>query len=175
MTIYALGDTTPQYNEDEVFIAPSADVMGNVTLGDGVNIWFGAVLRGDDNAITIGENTNVQDNAVLHLDTNFPCTIGKNVTIGHKAIVHGCTVGDNSLIGMGAIILDGAVIGRNCLIGAGALVGMNKEIPDNSLVMGVPGKIIRERSAEDEVSQIAHSASYVAKGRMFKEKLRLEL
>jgi len=172
MTIYALGDTAPQFNEDTVFIAPSADVMGNVTLGENVNIWFGAVLRGDDNAITIGDNTNVQDNAVLHLDTEFPCTVGKNVTIGHKAIVHGCTIGDNTLIGMGAVILDGAVIGRNCLIGAGALVGMNKEIPDNSLVMGVPGKIIRERSSEDEVSQIGHAQGYVEKGRMFKEKLR---
>ena len=103
MTIYALGDMTPQFNEDTVFIAPSADVMGNVTLGDNVNIWFGAVLRGDDNAITIGDNTNVQDNAVLHLDDTYPCTVGKNVTIGHKAIVHGCTIGDNTLIGMGAV------------------------------------------------------------------------
>jgi len=169
--LYRLNDINPQL-AGKCYVAPDAAVIGDVYLAEDTSVWFGAVLRGDDNAITIGENTNVQDNAVLHLDTTFPCTIGKNVTIGHKAIVHGCTVGNNSLIGMGAIILDGAVIGRNCLIGAGALVGMNKEIPDNSLVMGVPGKIIRQRSAEDEVSQIAHSASYVEKGRMFKEKLQ---
>jgi len=172
MTVYAIGDATPQYNENTVFIAPSANVMGNVILEDNVNIWFGAVLRADDNTMTIGENTNIQDNAVLHLDPVYPCTVGKNVTIGHKAIVHGCTIGDNSLIGMGATILDGAKIGRNCLIGAGALVGMNKEIPDNSMVLGVPGKIIRQRGEEDEKMQLLHAAAYVEKGRMFRENLR---
>ena len=171
MTVYALGDYTPTYNPEQVFIAPSADVIGNVTLADGVNIWFGAVLRGDDNAINIGENTNIQDNAVVHLDTEFPCTIGSHVTVGHKAIVHGCTIGDNTLIGMGAIILDGARIGRNCLIGAGALVGMNKDIPDNSMVLGVPGKVVRELDPSNEEGQIGHAMGYVYKGRLFMEKL----
>ncbi len=127
-----------------VFVAPGAAIAGDVTIGEQCSVWYNATIRADDEPIVIGQRTNVQDNAVLHVDFDYPLVIGDGVTIGHGAIVHGCTVGDNTLIGMGAIILNGAKIGNNCIIGAGALVTQNKEIPDGSLVMGTPGKIVRE-------------------------------
>ena len=130
-------------DEGAVFVAANATVLGDVTLGRGVNIWYGAVLRADEGALILGENSNVQDNAVLHCDPGGQVVLGKNVTVGHSAIVHGCTVGDNSLVGMHATILNHAVVGRNCIIGAGALVPEGMVIPDNSVAVGVPARVIK--------------------------------
>lgn len=154
-------DTFPTVSPT-AFIADSADVIGRVTIGDDSGIWFGAVLRGDVNQITIGNRSNIQDQSVVHVDRTHPAQIGDDVTIGHGAIVHGCTIGNGSLIGMGAIILDGAVIGENVLVGAGSLVPQGKVIPPRSLVMGSPAKIIRALT-EEEVEQLMDSANrYVA-------------
>lgn len=146
MPVYQLGEDRPQIGED-VFIAPNAQVIGRVRLGDGASVWFGAVIRGDNEWISIGEATNIQDNAVLHSDIGAPLTIGAGCTIGHAAIVHGCTVEENVLIGMGATILNGARIGRNSIVGAGALVTEGKEFPDNSLIVGAPAKAVRSLDA----------------------------
>ncbi|SEQ23241.1 Carbonic anhydrase or acetyltransferase, isoleucine patch superfamily [Loktanella sp. DSM 29012] len=143
MTLYALNDIRPTLG-DGVWIAPGAHVMGRVDLGDRVNIWFNVTIRGDNDPITIGADSNIQENAVLHNDPGFPLTVGQGCTIGHKAMLHGCTIGDNTMIGMGATVLNGAVIGKNCLIGAGALITEGKTIPDGSLVMGAPGKVVRQ-------------------------------
>ena len=142
MTIYALGDLTPEIHEGAC-VAPDANVIGNVKLEEGSSVWFCSTLRGDNELIHVGKGSNVQENCVFHTDMGFPLTIGENCTIGHKVMLHGCTIGDNTLIGMGATILNGAKIGKNCLIGAGALITEKKEIPDNSLVMGAPGKVVR--------------------------------
>ena len=145
MAIYELDGQGPELPANgNYFIADTADVIGKVRLLDSASVWFGAVLRGDNEWIDVGEGSNVQDGAVLHTDMGAPLTIGANCTIGHKAILHGCTIGDNSLIGMGATVLNHVRIGRNCLIGANALIAEGKEIPDNSLVVGAPGKIIRQ-------------------------------
>ncbi|MCP5038083.1 MAG: gamma carbonic anhydrase family protein [Rhodobacteraceae bacterium] len=142
MSIYSLGDLRPEIAED-AWVAPGAQVIGDVVLEAGSSIWFGAVLRGDTEPIRVGAGSNIQENSVLHADPGFPVTVGAGCTVGHKAIVHGCTIGEGSLIGMGATILNGAKIGKNCLIGAGALVTEGKEIPNGSLVMGVPAKVVR--------------------------------
>ncbi|MAZ31935.1 MAG: gamma carbonic anhydrase family protein [Thalassospira sp.] len=144
MTIYSLDDQRPTLPKEGTFwIAPGAHVIGRVVLAQNASVWFGAVLRGDNEVLEIGEGTNIQEHAMVHSDPGYPVSIGRHVTVGHRAIVHGCTIGDNALIGMGATVLNGAQIGRNCLIGAGALVTEGKEIPDGSLVMGAPGKIVR--------------------------------
>jgi carbonic anhydrase/acetyltransferase-like protein (isoleucine patch superfamily) len=144
MTLYNLDGVSPDLpGVGACWVAPSADVMGRVRLLKDASVWFGAVLRGDNEWLIIGEGSNVQDGCVLHSDMGAPLTVGKDCTIGHKAILHGCTIGDNSLIGMGATVLNHAVIGKNCLIGAGALIPERKVIPDNSLVVGSPGKVIR--------------------------------
>lgn len=145
MAIYSLDGVAPKFPaEGSYWVAASADLMGKVRLCHNASVWFHAVLRGDNEWIEVGEGSNVQDGAVLHTDMGAPLTIGANCTIGHKAILHGCTIGDNSLIGMGATVLNHVKIGRNCLIGANALIAEGKEIPDNSLVVGAPGKIIRQ-------------------------------
>ena len=141
--IYALGDLTPEIDADS-WIAPDANVIGKVRLLAGASIWFTATLRGDNEWIEIGAGSNVQEGCTLHTDMGYPLTIGRDCTIGHNVILHGCTIGDETLIGMGATILNGAKIGKNCLIGAGALITEGKEIPDGSLVMGSPGKVVRE-------------------------------
>lgn len=141
--LYELDGISPTV-ADNAWIAPGAHVMGNVTLAADSSVWFGCTLRGDNDPIIIGKGSNVQDNCVFHTDIGFPLTVGAGCTIGHKAILHGCTIGDNSLIGMGAKVLNGAVIGKNCLIGAGALITEGKTIPDGSLVMGAPGKVVRD-------------------------------
>ena len=151
-------------DEGAVFVAPNATVLGDVVLGPGSSVWYGAVLRGDDGTLTLGENTNVQDNAVLHCDPGGAVTLGKNVTVGHCALVHGCTVGDGSLIGMHATLLNHCVVGKNCIIGAGALVPEGKIIPDDSLVVGVPGKIIKQVSPEQAAANLANAAHYVGGG-----------
>ncbi|WP_313757057.1 gamma carbonic anhydrase family protein [Tissierella sp.] len=142
---------------DKAFISETSDVLGDVTMGEGSSIWYGAVARGDMSYITIGEYTNIQDNATIHVDTNSPCKIGNYTTVGHNAVVHGCEVGNNCLIGMGSIILNGAVIGDNCIIAAGALITKGTVIPPNSMVMGSPGKVKREVSKE-EIETIRYNA-----------------
>jgi carbonic anhydrase/acetyltransferase-like protein (isoleucine patch superfamily) len=168
VTAYALDGVAPELPEEGAYwIAPSASVIGKVRLERFASVWFGAVIRGDNELITIGENSNVQDGAVMHTDPGLPLTIGKGCTIGHKAILHGCTIGDNTLIGMGAVILNRARIGRNCLIGANALITEGKEIPDNSLVMGQPGKIAGELN-EEAIARLAKSAeNYVRNWQRF--------
>jgi carbonic anhydrase/acetyltransferase-like protein (isoleucine patch superfamily) len=141
----------------EAFIAETADIMGDVTVGEGSSLWYGAVARGDMNYITIGKCTNIQDNATLHVDTNSPLEIGDYTTVGHNAVAHGCKVGNNCLIGMGAIILNNAVIGDNCIVGAGALITKEVNIPPNSLVLGAPGKVKRELSKE-EIETVKNNA-----------------
>ncbi len=142
MSLYALGAHEPQL-ADDAWVAPGCHVIGKVVLAARASVWFGSTLRGDNELIHIGEGSNVQENTVMHTDMSYPLTVGAGCTIGHKAMLHGCTIGDNSLVGMGATILNGAVIGDNCLIGAGALITEGKVIPDGSIVMGVPGKVIR--------------------------------
>jgi carbonic anhydrase/acetyltransferase-like protein (isoleucine patch superfamily) len=156
MTIYALDGETPEIDAT-AWVAPGAHVIGKVTLAPGSSVWFGTTIRGDNERISLGENTNVQENCVLHTDMGFPLEIGAGVTVGHKAMLHGCTIGENSLIGMGATVLNGARIGRDCLIGAGALITEGKEIPDGSLVMGVPGKVIRQLD-EAAIAKLRQSA-----------------
>ena len=143
MTLYALGDKRPVLHDD-TWTAPDANLIGDVVLEEGASVWFCATLRGDNEQILVGAGSNVQENCVFHTDMGFPLIIGRNCTIGHKVMLHGCVIGNNSLIGMGATILNGAKIGDNCLIGAGALIPEGKEIPDGSLVMGMPGKVVRQ-------------------------------
>lgn len=144
MTVFALGDKKPVLPADgEYWIAPGATVLGDVTMKPGASVWFGAVVRGDNDPIVIGRDTNIQDGSVLHSDPGQPLIIGDGVTVGHKAMLHSCTIGDNSLIGIGAVILGRAVIGRDCIIGANALITEGKVIPDGSLVMGQPGKVVK--------------------------------
>jgi carbonic anhydrase/acetyltransferase-like protein (isoleucine patch superfamily) len=144
MSLYTLDGVAVQTPEDGAFwVAPGATLIGHVILRRNASVWFNAVLRGDNEPIEVGENSNVQDGAVLHTDPGAPLTIGRDVTVGHLAMLHGCTIGDGSLIGIGSVILNGAKIGKGCLIGAKALVGENKEIPDGSVVLGAPGRIIR--------------------------------
>ena len=173
MSVYNLGDVAPELpGPDEYWIAPNAAVMGNVILKKNASVWFGATIRGDNDPIIIGENSNVQDGSVLHTDTGSPLTIGANVTVGHMVMLHGCSIGDNSLVGIGSIILNGAKIGKNCLIGANVLITEGKEIPDNSLVMGAPGKVIREVS-EGQARMLAGGAMhYVANWQRYKRELR---
>ena len=143
MTLYALDGLRPEIAED-TWIAPDANLIGRIVVETGGSVWFGCTLRGDNEEIRVGAGSNVQENVVCHTDPGFPLRIGSGCTIGHKAMLHGCVIGENSLIGMGATVLNGARIGRNCLIGAGALITEGKEIPDGSLVMGTPGKVVRQ-------------------------------
>jgi carbonic anhydrase/acetyltransferase-like protein (isoleucine patch superfamily) len=154
--IYALDNRQPEFL-GECFVADSAAVIGKVRLANNVGIWFGAVLRGDNELIDIGENSNVQDNSVLHTDMGVPLTVGKNVTIGHLVMLHGCTIGDNTLIGIKSVIMNHAVIGKNCIIGANTLITEGKHIPDNSLVMGSPGKVVRQLT-DEEIARIKLNA-----------------
>ncbi|KSB88763.1 anhydrase [Caulobacter vibrioides] len=173
MTVYSLGDAAPTLPpEGEYWIAPSASVMGNVVLKQNASVWWGAVLRGDNDPITIGENSNIQDGSVLHTDAGIPLTIGANVTVGHLVMLHGCTIGDGSLIGIGSIILNGAKIGKNCLIGAGALITEGKEIPDNSMVVGAPGKVIREVSEHQAMILQASALHYVENWKRYRAGLK---
>jgi len=172
--IYQLGERRVRA-EGEYFIAESAVVIGNVLLLANASVWFNAVIRGDNELITIGENSNVQDGSVLHTDPGSPIVIGSHVTIGHKAMLHGCTIGDNSLVGINAVVLNGAKIGRNCLIGANALVTEGKEIPDNSMVLGSPGKVVRELTPP-QIEGLRQSAQhYVENARRFKRDLESQL
>ncbi len=169
MAIYALDGISPTLPDDgSYYVAPNAQVMGKVVLHKESSVWFGAVLRGDNETITIGKRSNVQDNAVLHTDPGCPLILGEGVIVGHQVMMHGCTVGDNSLIGIGAVILNKAVIGKNCIIGAGALITEGKVIPDNSLVVGSPGRVVREIT-EPQVQFLKLNAQvYVDNAKRFK-------
>lgn len=158
MSLYILGDKTPQYG-DNTWVAPNATVIGDVRMGKNVSIWWNATLRGDNDPIHIGDNTNVQDGSVLHTDEGVPMQIGHDVTIGHLVMLHGCTIGDGSLIGIGSVILNRAVIGKNCIVGANTLIPEGKVFPDKVLIVGSPGKIVRELT-DDEVARLHHSAEH---------------
>ncbi|MDY0250099.1 MAG: gamma carbonic anhydrase family protein [Pseudomonas sp.] len=158
----------------ESWIAPTAAVIGKVRLEAGASIWFGTVLRGDNELIHIGENSNVQDGTVMHTDMGWPLTIGKGVTIGHNAMLHGCTVGDHSLIGINAVILNGAKIGKHCIIGANALVAEGKDIPDGSLVVGSPGKVVRELTEQQKNMLEANAAHYVQNAQRYAKDLQVD-
>ncbi|MFA4940728.1 gamma carbonic anhydrase family protein [Brevundimonas sp.] len=173
MTIYALGDSKPQLPpEGEYWVAPSASVIGNVILHPNASVWFGAVLRGDNDPITVGPDSNIQDGSVLHTDMGSPLTLGRGVTVGHKAMLHGCEVGDYSLIGIGAVVLNGVKIGKNCIIGANALITEGKVIPDNSLVVGQPGKVVRERDPSHIAVLQMSAEHYVQNWKRFAAELR---
>lgn len=171
MTIYMLDGHAPQIAE-ESWIAPDANLIGKVVIENLVSVWFGCTLRGDNEPIIVGEGSNIQENCVLHTDMGFPMTIGAHCTIGHKAMLHGCTIGDGSLVGMGATILNGAVIGKGCLIGAGALVTEGKVIPDYALVMGAPGRVVRELDAAAQAKLRSSANGYRANMARFKAGLR---
>lgn len=172
MTLYSLDGICPAYDDgDAVWVAPTAVLIGKVRLKSEASVWFGAVLRADDDLIEIGRRSNIQDGAVLHVDPGFPLTVGDGCTIGHRAMLHGCTIGENSLVGMGATVLNGARVGRNCVIGACALVAEGKVIPDNSLVVGVPGKIVRQLD-EASAARISEAAArYVNRWRRYAQGL----
>lgn len=163
MALYELGGVAPELPEEGAYwIAPNAAVMGRVILRRNASIWFAAVLRGDHEAIEIGEGSNVQDGCVLHTDPGFPLTVARNCTIGHQAMLHGCTIDEGSLIGIGATVLNGATIGKSCIIGAHSLIPEGKDIPDRSLVMGTPGKVVRELT-EEEAAQFNYPAQHYVK------------
>jgi carbonic anhydrase/acetyltransferase-like protein (isoleucine patch superfamily) len=153
------------------WIAPNATIIGNCILHENASVWFNAVLRGDNDPITIGENSNIQDGSVLHTDHGCPLNVGQNVTVGHLAMLHGCTIGDNSLIGIGAVVLNNAVIGKNCIIGAKAFIPEGKVIPDNSLVMGAPGKVVREVSEAQAQMLIGSALHYVENWKRYRDAL----
>lgn len=168
--LYALGERRPEVAEG-VFIAPTASIIGRVSIGPDASVWFGAVIRGDVDSISIGGGTNVQDGTVIHCDEGFPTTIGREVTIGHSCIIHGCTIGDNTLVGMGSTILNGARIGENCLIGAGSLITEGKEFPPGSVIMGRPAKVVRE-VGEAELAMLRRgSENYRRNSQRYKSEL----
>ncbi len=169
---YRLGDKQVQLEGEGHFIAPNAAVIGDVTLHAGASVWFSCVLRGDVERIEIGTNTNIQDGTVIHADPGFPAVVGDNVTVGHNAMLHGCTVGDGSLIGIGAVVLNGARIGRNCLVGANALVTEGTEVPDGSLVLGAPAKIKKTLSDEEQEMLRLNADHYVQNAQHFSAELQ---
>jgi carbonic anhydrase/acetyltransferase-like protein (isoleucine patch superfamily) len=171
MATYQLGSILPRIDAS-AYITDSATVIGNVVIEANVSIWFGAILRGDNELITIGEDSNIQENSVVHTDVGYPLTLGKGVTVGHQAMLHGCTIGDGSLIGIQAVILNGAKIGKNSLVGAGALVTEGKEFPDNSLIIGSPAKAVRELTNEQVAALKASAAMYVQRGQDYKKQLK---
>ncbi|HEX7684563.1 MAG TPA: gamma carbonic anhydrase family protein [Trinickia sp.] len=170
MPIYKLGEHAPTIHES-VFVADTAAIVGKVTVEENASVWFGAAIRGDNEPITIGARSNVQESAVLHTDPGRPLAIGCDVTVGHQAMLHGCTIGDGSLIGIQAVVLNGAVIGRNCLVGAGSVVTENKTFPDRSLILGAPARVARPLT-DEEVAALAQAAeSYVERRDLFKAQL----
>lgn len=171
--IYSLGERRLEARGD-YYIADNATVIGSVVLGHNASIWFNAVVRADNDVITIGENSNIQDGSVLHTDHGMPLLIGRNVTVGHKVMLHGCTIGDGSLIGINAVILNGAIIGRGCVIGANALIPEGKVIPDGSLVMGSPGKVVKEVSEAQRAILEMSALHYVENFKRYKKELKRE-
>ncbi len=173
MPVRPLGDRRPQIDAT-AYVADDAQIIGDVVLAAATSVWFGAVLRGDTERITVGAGSNVQDGAILHADPGFPCTVGAGVVTGHGAILHGCQIGDDCLIGMGAIILNGASIGSGSIVGAGALVPENKEFPQGSLIMGVPARVVREVTAKDAEQIAAGARHYQERARLYRAQLEEE-
>lgn len=173
MPLYTLADKKPEYQgSGPAFVASDAQIIGDIVLGEDTGIWFGVVLRGDNEQINIGARTNVQEHVCMHTDMGYPLTIGEGCTIGHRAMLHGCTIGENSLIGIGAIVLNGAKIGKNSLVGAGALVTEGKEFPDNSLIVGSPAKVVRTLDATSDKKLRASAAHYVENAKRFAKDLK---
>jgi len=170
VAVYRLGDAHPSI-ADSAWVAESAQVIGDVALGEGASVWFGAVLRGDNTLLHVGARTNIQDGAVLHSDAGQPLTLGDDVTVGHQAMLHGCTVGDGSLIGIQAIVLNGARIGKSCLVGAGAVVTEGKQFEDGWLILGAPARAIRQLTPEQLDGLARSAAGYVAKAQRFRTEL----
>lgn len=171
MALYALGERRPELR-GTAWVAETAAVIGNVLIEDGASVWFNAVLRGDNERITLGRASNVQDGAVLHTDPGFPLTLAAEVLVGHQAMLHGCSIGEGSLVGIQAIVLNGAVIGRECLIGAGALIPEGKRIPDRSLVLGSPGKVVRQLTDREAAMIRFGCAQYAERARRYERELR---
>jgi len=171
MALYKLGDVSPTI-ASSAYVAPSASIIGKVVLEDHSSVWFGATLRGDNETISIGANSNVQDGAVLHTDPGLPLTVGAHVSVGHQAMLHGCTIGEGSLIGIQAVVLNAAVIGRGCLVGAGAVITERKVFADGTLILGAPAKVVRELSAEERENLLKVAANYAARGAYYRSHLR---
>jgi carbonic anhydrase/acetyltransferase-like protein (isoleucine patch superfamily) len=171
MALYKLGDVFPTVAAS-AYVAPSASVIGNAILADNSSVWFGAVLRGDNEAISIGAGSNVQDGAVMHTDPGFPLNLGANVSVGHQAMLHGCTVGVGSLIGIQAVVLNAAVIGRGCLVGAGAIITERKVFADGTLILGAPAKVVRELTAEERDNILKIAENYAARSAYYRNHLR---
>ena len=171
MTIYQLGADAPEIDAT-AYVADSANLIGKVSIKAGASVWFGVTIRGDNERITIGEHSNVQEACILHTDMGFPLTIGNHVTVGHQAMLHGCSVGDGALIGIQAVILNGARIGKGCLVGAGALVTEGKEFPDHMLIIGTPAKAVRPLTEQEIASLKGNAASYGTRARLFKTELK---
>src|SRR5438132_2158974 len=172
MSVYSLGERKVVFQGEEWFIAQNATVIGTVVLHNQASVWFNSVVRGDSDIITIGERTNIQDAAVLHADPGIPLTLGKNVSVGHQAMLHGCTIGDGSLVGIGAIIMNHAVIGSGCIIAAGALIPEGKTFPDGVLILGSPGKVVRELEREERDELLKNADIYVRRAKLYREKLK---
>ncbi|MBI5258379.1 MAG: gamma carbonic anhydrase family protein [Burkholderiales bacterium] len=171
MAIYQLGDEVPRISAS-AWVAESAQVIGRVTLADDASVWYGAVLRADNDSITIGRGSNVQDGSVLHVDTGKPLVLGEDVTVGHQVMLHGCSIGDGTLVGIQSVVLNGARIGRHCIVGAGSIVTEGKEFPDGVLIMGAPAKVVRELSAEQLARIQAGALHYVEQQRRHRSQLR---
>jgi carbonic anhydrase/acetyltransferase-like protein (isoleucine patch superfamily) len=169
--LYKLGDVSPTV-ASSAYVAPSASIIGKVVLADHSSVWFGATLRGDNEIVSIGANSNVQDGAVLHTDPGLPLTVGAHVSVGHQAMLHGCTIGEGSLIGIQAVVLNAAVIGRGCLVGAGAVITERKVFADGTLILGAPAKVVRELSAEERENLLKVAANYAARGAHYRSHLR---
>ncbi|MES2509375.1 MAG: gamma carbonic anhydrase family protein [Pseudomonadota bacterium] len=171
MSIYQLENLVPSVHPS-AWVAGNAQVLGKVTLAEDVSVWFGVVIRGDTSSISVGKGSNIQDNSVMHADEGMPLTVGENVTVGHQVMLHGCTIGDNSLVGIGAIVLNGAKIGKNSLVGAGSLVTEGKEFPDGSMIMGTPAKVVRQLTPE-QIEGLKKSAEhYVENAARYKSGLQ---
>jgi carbonic anhydrase/acetyltransferase-like protein (isoleucine patch superfamily) len=171
MAIYQLGADAPEIDAS-AYVADSANLIGKVSIKAGASVWFGVTIRGDNEPITVGENSNLQESCILHTDMGFPLTIGNNVTVGHQAMLHGCTIGDGALIGIQAVVLNGARIGKGCLVGAGALVTEGKEFPDHMLIIGTPAKAVRALTADEIANLEGNAAGYVSRARLFKTELK---
>ena len=172
--IYRLGDVQATLVGEGHFIAPNASIIGDVVLHENSSIWFSCVLRGDADRIEVGAGSNIQDGTVLHADPGYPMTVGKKVTVGHNAMLHGCTIGDGSLVGIGAVVLNGARVGKGCLIGANALVTEGMEIPDGSLVLGSPARIKSQLSAEQQQVLVLNAEHYISNGARYRAELRVQ-
>ena len=172
MPLYSIGDRRVALRGSHHYVAPDASLIGSVILENDVSVWFNVVICADNDQVTIGESTNVQDGSVLHVDPGYPMTLGKRVTIGHKVMLHGCTIGDGALIGINSVIMNGAKIGKSSLIGANTLIAEGKEIPDGVLVLGSPGKIVRDLKQEEKEHLLKIAAGYVERSRLYKSSLK---